>query len=434
MSISDNKGKHLTWDDRDEIRKGLKSGMPFCWIAEQLGRDSTTISKEVQKHRYKKEIKRISWVNDCFRQEACRNRNLCGKPSGHKCSIACKNCMSCRKHCPDYRPESCPIEHKPPYVCNGCKKQALCRLDKFYYGPDSAQGEYRRKLVEARQGINMTKDELQALDNLVTPLIRKGQPLSHIFSTHQDDIPVCQRTLYRYVEARFLSVMNLDMRRTVRYKPRRKHPLLVVSKRKDGYRYADFQKLIDSYPLIRVVEMDTVEGTKGGKLLLTLLFRKINLMLAFLIPNKEMETVIAVIDSLEKRLGSAVFQELFPVLLTDNGCEFADPARFETSIEGGQRTHIYYCDPRMSNQKGALEKNHEYIRYVLPKGTSFDDLTGRAVQRIVNHINNTARPGLGSRTPMSLALQVLDVKVLESLGLITIPADEVCLTKALLQQ
>jgi IS30 family transposase len=121
-------------------------------------------------------------------------------------------------------------------------------------------------------------------------------------------------------------------------------------------------------------------------------------------------------------------------MLTDNGCEFADPEQLEMSKSGEQRTHIYYCDPRMSNQKGALEKNHEYIRYVLPKGTSFDNLTDETVLCIVNHINNTARPGLGSRTPMSLALQVFDAQVLKSLGLVTIPADEVCLTKALINK
>ena len=48
-------------------------------------------------------------------------------------------------------------------------------------------------------------------------------------------------------------------------------------------------------------------------------------MLAFLIETKEMKNTVATFDWLEETLGSEMFRELFPVILTDNGCEFADP-------------------------------------------------------------------------------------------------------------
>lgn len=433
MPASERKWKHLTWAERDRIRAGLKNGLTFEGIAEYLGRDPTTIAKEVRRHRFKREVKRISWENDCELRDKCRKRDLCNKPRRHKCIIPCRKCLECSRHCPDYKPGTCRVEKHPPYVCNGCKKQSLCRLDRYYYGPDSAQREYRRLLTESRQGIDMTRDELQALDNLVSPLVRRGQSLSHIYTAHQTEIPVSIRTLYRYIDARYLSVKNLDMRRTVRYRPRRKKSLPVPSRRKEGHHYEDFLRWMEEHPGARVVEMDTVEGTKGGKYLLTLLDRTTRLMLAYLLPNKEMETVLGVLDSLEEQLGTQGFRTLFPLLLTDNGSEFSDPVRFESGQDGSHRTRIFYCEPRMSNQKGALEKNHEYIRYVLPKGTPFDWLTGEKVLRIVNHVNNTTRPGLGSRTPMSLALQTLDAKALDSLGLCTIPPDEVLLTQDLIR-
>lgn len=433
MPTSERKGKHLSWDEREGIRAGLKNGLPFGAIAEYLGRDPTTIAKEVRRHRFKKEVKRISWENDCIHREKCRKRDLCGKPRRRKCIILCRTCLECSRHCPDYKPGTCPVEKRPPYVCNGCTKQKLCRLDRYYYGPDGAQGEYQRLLTDSRRGIDMTRDELQALDELVSPLVRRGQSLSHIYAAHSAEIPVSIRTPYRYIDAQYLSVKNLDMRRTVRYRPRRKKSQPVPSRRKEGRRYEDFQRWMEEHPGARVVEMDTVEGAKGSKYLLTLLDRDTRLMLAFLLPNKEMETVLGILDNLEERLGTRGFRELFPLLLTDNGSEFSDPVRFEAGRDGTSRTRIFYCEPRMSNQKGALEKNHEYIRYILPKGTPFDSLTDEKVLRMVNHVNNTTRPGLGSQTPMSLALQTLDAKALDSLGLCTIPPDDVLLNQDLIR-
>ena len=225
------------------------------------------------------------------------------------------------------------------------------------------------------------------------------------------------------------------MRRVVRYKPRRK----VSGKRpspqkKVGHTYEYFLKYVEEHPGVRVVEMDLVEGQKGGKLLLTLLVRNMRLMLAYLVDNKEMLTIVTVLDRLEQTVGTGNFREMLPLLLTDNGNEFADPAAFEYGINGEQRTRIFYCEPRMSNQKGQLEKNHEYIRYLLPKGSSFDDLTQEAVTRMTNHINSTVRPGLEGRSPTDLALQCYEPKLLEKLGIERIHGDSVCLTRDLFRK
>ena len=184
---------------------------------------------------------------------------------------------------------------------------------------------------------------------------------------------------------------------------------------------------------IRVVQMDTVEGNKGGKLLHTLLWPENNLMLAFLIETKEMKNTVATFDWLEETLGSEMFRELFPVILTDNGCEFADPELFEKGHDGKKRTRLFYCESRHSEQKGELEKNHEYIRYVLPKGSSFDGLNQEQVLRMVNHINNTTRPKLHGSTPMKKALKSFDKNAMEKLGLEIIPPDEICLKPELLK-
>ena len=156
-------------------------------------------------------------------------------------------------------------------------------------------------------------------------------------------------------------------------------------------------------------------------------------MLAYLIDSKEMKNTVEVLDKLEEALGTDTFKELFPVILTDNGCEFADPELFETGQNGEKRTKLYYCEARHSEQKGELEKNHEYIRYVLPKKTTFDDLTQEKVILMINHINNTTRPKLHGSTPMKKALQSFGKNAMERLGLELILPDEICLKPELLK-
>ena len=247
-------------------------------------------------------------------------------------------------------------------------------------------------------------------------------------------IPVSERTLYSYIDKGYLTVRNIDMRRTVRYKKRRREQEVKVSPlKKINHHYKDFLKELEENPGIRVVEMDTVIGTKGGKVLQTVYWRKEKLMLAYLLSNKEMQGCVRTFDDLEERLGTEAFGKLFPIVLTDNGTEFADPDLFECSQDGKRRMKLYYCDPRHSEQKGEIEKNHEYIRYVLPQGTSFDDLTQEKVDLMMSHINSTARPSLQGKTPIELALQHFGKDTVEKLGLTFIKADDVCLKPELLK-
>ena len=99
-----------------------------------------------------------------------------------------------------------------------------------------------------------------------------------------------------------------------------------------------------------------------------------------------------------------------------------------------RRTRVYYCDPQASWQKPHLEKNHEYIRYVLPKGRSFNPYTQEDILLLQNHINSTRRQQLGGRTPFELADSEAFRELKKVLGLEAIPADEVNLTPRLLKK
>ncbi len=139
-----------------------------------------------------------------------------------------------------------------------------------------------------------------------------------------------------------------------------------------------------------------------GKRLLTMIFRDTSVMLLFLMPDGKAESVKRVFDYLERGLGLERFVRLFQVVLTDNGSEFKRIDDLELTEDYLYRTTVYYCDPMASWQKPHIEKNHEYIRYVIPKGKSLNHLTEKDVTLLMNHINSTRRLGLGNKAPYEL--------------------------------
>lgn len=211
------------------------------------------------------------------------------------------------------------------------------------------------------------------MDELVSPLIRNGQTMDHIFSEHKEDIPCSERTLYRYIDAGILSVKNIDLPRKVKYKPRKQSNTSEKLSRDciAGRTYTEFLEYLESHPETNVVEMDTVVGPKPGKVILTMLFRNCTFMLAFLMDNTKSESVIRVCRFLQNELGSETFSRLFPVILTDRGSEFSNPLAL-------------------------------------------------------------ARGSLNDRTPFELAFMLLDVKLFELLHLKPVEPDSVLLKPALL--
>lgn len=425
--------RHMTLDDRIYIEKCLDLNMTFKDTAKYLCKDPTTLSKEVKKHRIHKPRNSYAFPNNCQFRQSCNLKNVCGRTVS--CNKRCASCPHCNKHCDKFAPDICQKLNHAPFVCNGCDKKSPCRLDKYYYRATAAHNRYRNTLSSSREGINLSEDALSELDDLVAPLIRNGQSIAHVYANHKEDIPFTTRTLYNYVEHNVLSVKNIDLPRKVKYKPRKKQK----QPRKDhswleGRRYTDFTAFLEEHTESSVVEMDTVEGVKGGKVLMTMLFRNSRCMLAFLLPDKKQESVLEVFHHLEEALSTLVFQKTFPVILTDNGSEFLNPILLETGMDSLIRTSIYYCDPNASYQKGALEKNHEFIRYIVPKGESFDGYNQEDITLMINHINSTARASLNGRTPFELASLLLDKCVIETLGFKKIEHDEVHLKPSLLKK
>ena len=427
--------KHLTLSDRIYIEQALIRGDNFRMIAQALGKDPTTISLEIRRFlEWNDGLYARDGVNDCAHYSSCDVEYLCGL-----CELPCKNCLSnkCTKLCPSYDPIICEDLKSPPYVCNGCRIQETCQATHYYYRAEEAQKRYKALLSESREGINMTEEQLKELDDFISPLISNGQPLSHIFSVYGDKLPCSRKTIYNYLDMGLFTVKNVDLPRRVRYKLRKKrrgeNPVKYAYRNRRTYK--DFLSYTEAFPEYEVVEMDTVKGSRdAGKCLMTLLFRKSSFMLIFLLPSCTQASVKAVFDMLYEKLGPIVFRKTFRIILTDNGPEFKDPWSIEKTPDGKRRSRVFYCDPYKSNQKGRLEKNHEFIRYIIPKGRSMHDLTEETVRLMTCHINSVARDGLNGKCPFDLAKLLLSEKVLTRLGLQQVSPDEVILKPALLKK
>ncbi len=427
--------KHLTLSQRIEIEKSLLVGENFTSIARKLSKDSSTISKEIRRHSMIKERKNTDFASiPCNNRKGCTIKYLCNELCETICTHCPKTEMKCIYVCPNYEPRTCNKLNKPPYVCNGCGKRSNCLMEMKLYSSKYADDSYRELLVSSREGINQTPDSIMKMDKLLSPLIQKGQSIAHIYSHHAQEIGCSRRTLYNYIDQSVLTVRNLDLRRRVKYKQRKISTRASAKNHayRDGRNYSAFQKLIKEKPQLNVVEMDTVEGLKGGKVFLTMMFRNSSLMLIFLLDSKTQEAVKQVYDDLTIALGMEIFSKMFQVVLTDGGAEFQNPSVLENDAYGTKRTNIYYCDPYSSWQKGIIEKNHEYIRLVLPKGKSFDNLTKEQVTLLQNHINSEARDSLNGCSPFKLSQLLLDKKLHQHLNLQEIEPDDVFLKPELL--
>ena len=422
--------KHLTLDERNFIEQELAKNTSFREIAKYLSKDPTTISKEIRKHRIRKEGQSIHVnFNHCAKKYNCHRHNLCNP----RCSKECRHCNHCNSVCSDFVDGTCFRLNHAPYVCNGCLEKYGCKLTKYYYRALPSFNVYKTVLTECRQGVNMTELELSNLDKKISPLIKQGQSISHIHKTN--DLPCSRATLYNYVSKNCFSARAIDLPRMVKMKKRKQRKVeLKHTNARINRTYEDFQKYIELHPDLPIVEMDTVEGKKGGRVLLTLLFRTSKTMLAFIMYEKTQKEVLRIFNMLEYELGNELFEKTFPIILTDNGTEFGDPLSLEFNSEGLGRTRIFYCNPRASYQKGMIEKNHEFIRYVLPKGTSFNNLLQTDIDLMINHINSLTRASLNWFAPIDLAKLTLDKDVLKKLNLKKVAANEIQLNKKLLKK
>ena len=383
------KHKHLTLSDRNDIQLGLERGETFKAIGQSILKDPTTVSKEVKRNRQ-------------VRESTCHNL-------------------------------PCTLLDKAPFVCNGCPKRSQnCGYQKIFYLAKQAQKQYEQTLVEAREGTPLNSKTFWDMDKVISDGVKKGQHIYHILKTHNLD--VSSSTVYRHIRKGYLSIAPIDLARAVKFKERRKSKLPSIPKEaKKGRSYEDFLNYLALKQLNSWLEMDTVMGRMGGKVLLTFNLSFCNFIFARLLDNKTALEVTKHLYDIKNTLHQADkdFFQLFPVILTDNGGEFARVDDIEMDVRGESK--LFFCDPNRSDQKGRIEKNHTLIRDILPKGTSFDNLTQEDINLVCSHVNSVKRAALNGKSAYELFEFTYGEEISKLLGISKIPAEDVCQSSTLLQ-
>ena len=387
--------KRLTIEDRIIIEEFLRLNYNLKDIAKSLECEPSTVSREIKKRR-----------------------------------VGNSNLLICDK------------TNKYPFVCWNCPRKVHCNKRKYYYNYREAQKDYENKLKYSRIGIDMSIDEVEYWNDYFKDKIKdKNQPILHIFKNIENEFPKSIQSFYKYVHKGYFTSINDEMLpRSFSYKPRnKKEKVKTISKDniiKKGRRYTDFETYLKDNPNANIVEMDTVVGKfEDNKCIMTLYFRKSKLMLMFLIKKYRPSEVTKVFDNIRKSIGDELYKELFEVILTDNGWEFSKPEDIEFNYETGEKLiNVFYTESYSSWQKGGIERNHEFIRYIIPKGITFDNLTKKNVNDMMNNINNVQRKSLDYQTPYLLFTKKYGEDISNKFHLKNIPKDEINLSYKLLNK
>ena len=390
---------HLDKEQRDVIQHLINQNKSFTYIGKAIDKDRTSVAREIKRNRY--------------------IRSNYYEPFDKKgINLAVSKCKQLSKQ---------------PYVCNTCPKKNTCGLHHLYYNSKLSQENYEKVLKESREGINISEERINEIENIIVPLIKdKKQSVNQVYINHSDILNFSKVSFYNYVNQGAISLTNLDLPKKIKYKKRKgvkktkyKKDIIILK----GRKYADYLDFISKHHNMNKVQLDTVIGKRDdSKVLLTMYIVDTHFMLIFLLDKKDSVHVTEVFKTLKKKLTIETYRKVFRIILTDNGTEFCNPYEMEMDYDLCKKiSNVFYCNPYASYEKHEIEVNHEYIRRVFPKGTSFNMLTNDIVKRLQDNINAIPRESLNGETPYNLTLKKFP-KFIEALDFNYIQPDDVDLS------
>ena len=388
------KNKHMTLDDRIEIQECLAKGMSFKDIGKRIEKSATTISREVKQH-------------------------LQAHSNGYTKTD-----------------DVCPRLLKAPFVCNGCdkKSRSSCPYKRQIYVAKTAQQSYEELLVESRSGVALNKESFYEAEKTISDAVRNGQHIYH--AVKSNDVNVSVSSVYRYIKSGYYSIGLLDLPRAVKFKARNeKKSEFVPYWAKQGRTYADFLEFISQNDDVSVVQLDTVIGEIGGKVIMTIHFVNTDFMVGLLMDNKTAAESASKIAELKKNLKANNFEfgEIAPILLTDNGGEFSIVSSFENDADGNLESHMFFCEPCSPHEKAHIEKNHTLFRDIVPTGTSFDGFTQDTVNLIFSHVNSVKRKQFNGKSAYEMFAFSYSEDLANALGISKIDPKKVVQDTSLLK-
>ena len=364
--------KHLTLEQRKVISNGISRNYKLKDIAETLGFDPTSISREVK-----------------------RNRDAV--------TIG-KNITNCKKL------------SRWPYVCTGCNKRynnQFC-FTKYRYIAEKAQTKANIKLINSRKGIDIDSEHFNELDKIVKDGIDNKKSIYQITIENKDIIDKSVTTIYRYVNNGLLTTKRTDLPYAVTYKKRKHNKKYEYSENnkfdRTGHTYIDYLSYIHKHPGIYVWQLDFLGTIKtDNNNILSFILPDMQFVLLDLINNPNQSKVVDFFDELEEKIGINAFLDLVPVILTDRDPNFTDIEGICFSkITGEERCKLFFCDSYVSNQKPNVENINKQLRLFFPKGKTIDTYNKKDIKNINQTLLNRPLKSLDSFTPKDAFINVFD--------------------------
>lgn len=414
---------HLTESHRIKIEHYLNENYSYRKIAELLNVNVSTISREVKRNIRTYSISNHMVVVECIHKDNCERLKRSSKSK--MCSI----------NCPDYELRKCDrfSTKNAKHVCNSCPNNAKCKLARKKYIANVANNKYELRII-SRPKIRITQEQFDFINKLFSEKMTKGQSISVIYQNHKDEIMISENTVRNYLKRGLLKSNQLDMIRP-RFTANKSVKRRVIKNVNllNGRTYEDYINYTKEKDIL-IVQLDTVVGKLvDNKKILTIHWPSFHFQIGILLEKLSPSFVNNALMELKNKLGLETYKILFQVILTDNGIEFSLLDEIENDENGELITKVFFCDPYKSSQKGSCERNHEFIRYVLPKGVSFDNLNQKDVDLIFSHINSTPRNSLGFKTPFELFKTAFGIEVLRILNINEINKDDVHLKPKLIK-
>lgn len=233
--------------ERSRIEEMINEGASLAEIAEALGKSPTSISREVRRNRV--DLRRVSpsrfMRNPCAKRESCTKKRLCAAKG---CSRLCSKCSMtfCHTRCDEFEAWACGRTGRWPYVCNRCRQLSSCPEQRYSYDGARADRVARSRASLSRKGISLDAREIERVDALVSPLLKKGQSPYHIWSNHRDELGMSLTTLYAYVNAGLFEAGRMHLSRAVNFKTRKKRGKAAPPALFEGRTWNDYLSMMEA--------------------------------------------------------------------------------------------------------------------------------------------------------------------------------------------
>lgn len=370
------------------------------------------IYDEIKNYRLYQEPKRYHHIPQCMHTRTCKDNF----PRLIHCT---------RLTCTRYEALVCPLLKKFPFVCNKCSKITYCKLDKYNYEPNKTHDAALELRIQSRVKDYEDDPNVKLVNELISPLIENRNSLHHAYTVHEALMPVCERTVRRWIYHRALDVKAVDLPMWGRFKHKRTGNARPTRTKAYNYAtianrmYKDYLAYIEENPTLETLETDSVIGkTSDTKALLTIHVPLSNFMFGFVIKKGNPQSFLNAFLKLRDLLGEETFAKLFPIILCDNGTETEKLWNLETLPDGSKSgTKVFYCDPYSAWQRPTSERNHRFVRRVLLKSQTLNGLTNPFIQNMFSQINAIFRESRQNKTPYQLFQEKYGVDILRKLGI-----------------